>query len=137
MYAVHPGAVSTELGRHYHSKIPSFLLPVTDKAKLFLKTPAGGAQTTIYCAVEPSLATETGKYYADCTRIATSQAALDDKQAKKLWDVSKDIVGDITPIKPSGTIRDSPIVETIGTFENVKTKSDLMEEVQKFAEGEI
>merc|ERR1719309_983153 len=134
VYAVHPGAVSTELGRHYQSKIPSFLLPVTDKAKLFLKTPVGGAQTTIYCAVEPSLATETGKYYADCARIATSQAALDDKQAKKLWDVSKDIVGDITPIKPSGTIRESPVVETIGTFENVKTKSDLMEEVHNFAE---
>merc|ERR1719309_698777 len=134
VYAVHPGAVSTELGRHYQSKIPSFLLPVTDKAKLFLKTPVGGAQTTIYCAVEPSLATETGKYYADCARIATSQAALDDKQAKKLWDVSKDIVGDITPIKPSGTIRESPVVETIGTFENGKTKSDLMEEVHNFAE---
>jgi len=134
VYAVHPGAVSTELGRHYQSKIPSFLLPVTDKAKLFLKTPVGGAQTTIYCAVEPSLATETGKYYADCARIATSQAALDDKQAKKLWDVSKDIVGDITSIKPSGTIRDSPIVETIGTFDNVKTKNDLMEEVHNFAE---
>merc|ERR1719431_1066399 len=103
-------------------------------AKLFLKTPLGGAQTTIYCAVEPSLATETGKYYADCARIATSQAALDDKQAKKLWDVSKDIVGDITPIKPSGTIRESPVVETIGTFENGKTKSDLMEEVHNFAE---
>merc|ERR1719431_1330865 len=103
-------------------------------AKLFLKTPLGGAQTTIYCAVEPSLAAETGKYYADCARIATSQAALDDKQAKKLWDVSKDIVGDINPIKPSGTIRDSPVVETIGTFDNAKTKNDLMEEVHNFAE---
>lgn len=137
VYSVHPGAVSTELGRHYHSKIPSFLLPVTDKAKLFLKTPVGGAQTTIYCAVEPSLAAETGKYYADCARLGTSPAALDDKQAKKLWDVSKEIVGDITPIKPSGTIRDSPVVETIGTFEDVKTKSNLLEDIQNFAEESV
>jgi len=137
VYSVHPGAVSTELGRHYQSKIPSFLLPVTDKAKLFLKTPVGGAQTTIYCAVEPSLATETGKYYADCARIGTSVPALDDKQAKKLWDVSKDIVGDITPIKPSGTIRDSPVIETIGTFEDVKTKSNLMGDIQNFAEESV
>merc|ERR1711892_689201 len=108
-----------------------------DKAKLFLKTPVGGAQTTIYCAVEPSLATETGKYYADCARIGTSVPALDDKQAKKLWDVSKDIVGDITPIKPSGTIRDSPVIETIGTFEDVKTKSNLMDDIQNFAEESV
>merc|ERR1711892_1565194 len=108
-----------------------------DKAKLFLKTPVGGAQTTIYCAVEPSLATETGKYYADCARIGTSVPALDDKQAKKLWDVSKDIVGDITPIKPSGTIRDSPEIETIGTFEDVKTKSNLMDDIQNFAEESV
>merc|ERR1711892_757016 len=108
-----------------------------DKAKLFLKTPVGGAQTTIYCAVEPSLATETGKYYADCARIGTSVPALDDKQAKKLWDVSKDIVGDITPTKPSGTIRDSPVIETIGTFEDVKTKSNLMDDIQNFAEESV
>merc|ERR1711892_1340959 len=108
-----------------------------DKAKLFLKTPVGGAQTTIYCAVEPSLATETGKYYADCARIGTSVPALDDKQAKKLWDVSKDIVGDITPIKPSGTIRASPVIETIGTFEDVKTKSNIMDDIQNFAEESV
>jgi NAD(P)-dependent dehydrogenase (short-subunit alcohol dehydrogenase family) len=137
VYAVHPGSVATELGRHYQSKVPSFLLPVTEKAKLFLKTPVGGAQTTIYCAVEPSLATETGKYYADCARVGTSVAALDDKQAKKLWDVSKQIVGDINPIKPSGTIRDSPVIETIGTFEDAKTKGDLIEEIHSFAEESV
>jgi len=137
VYAVHPGSVATELGRHYQSKVPSFLLPVTEKAKLFLKTPVGGAQTTIYCAVEPSLATETGKYYADCARVGTSLAALDDKQAKKLWDVSKQIVGDINPIKPSGTIRDSPVIETIGTFEDAKIKGDLIEEIHSFAEESV
>jgi len=136
-YSVHPGAVSTELGRHYQSKIPSFLLPVTDQAKLFLKTSEGGAQTTIFCAVEPSLAAETGKYYADCARIGTSPAALDDKQAKKLWDVSKEIVGDITPIKPTGTISDTPVVETIGTFEDVKKKTDLLGDIQNFAEESV
>jgi len=129
--------VATELGRHYQSKVPSFLLPVTEKAKLFLKTPVGGAQTTIYCAVEPSLATETGKYYADCARVGTSVAALDDKQAKKLWDVSKQIVGDINPVKPSGTIRDSPVIETIGTFEDAKTKGALIEEIHSFAEESV
>lgn len=136
-YSVHPGAVTTELGRHYQAKIPSFLLPVTDKAKLFLKTPEGGAQTTIFCAVQSSLAAETGKYYADCARIGTSPAALDDKQAKKLWDVSKEIVGDIKPIKPTGSIKAAPIIENIGTFEDVKTKTNLLEDIQNFAEESV
>lgn len=137
LYAVHPGAVSTELGRHYQSKVPSFLLPVTDKAKLFLKTPEGGAQTTIYCAVCPSLGEETGKYYADCKRSPTSSVALDDKQAKKLWDVSKDVVGDITPIKPTGTIKDNAAIETIGTLEDVKNNTELLKDIQNFAEESV
>jgi len=132
-YSVHPGAVSTNLGRYYQNKIPSFLLPVTDKVKLFLKTAEGGAQTTIFCAVEPSLAGETGKYYADCARLGTSPAATDDKQAKKLWEVSKEIVGDIKPIKPTGTITETPVVETIGTFEDVTTNTEISEDIQSFA----
>jgi len=129
VYAVHPGAVSTELGRHYHSKIPSFLLPVTDLAKLFLKTPAGGAQTSIYCAVNSSLSGETGKYYADCSEAATTPNAKDEKLAKKLWSVSKELVGDITPIKPTGTVKDAFDVESVGTFEDVPSKTEELTEV--------
>ena len=29
-YAVHPGAVITELGREFHKKMPSFVKPITD-----------------------------------------------------------------------------------------------------------
>lgn len=136
-YAVHPGPVATQLGRYYRDKIPAFLLPVTDKVNVFLKTPEGGAQTSIYCAVEPSLAAETGKYYADCARTGTSPVALDDKQAKKLWEVSKEIVGDITPIKPTGTSRDSPVTETIGTIQDVKPSSDLLKDINNFAEESV
>jgi len=103
VYAVHPGAVDSDLGRNYRDKIPAFVRKyLTDFVKVFLKTSEHGAQTSIYCAVEQTLENETGKYYADCNRIAPAAFALDDKQAKKLWEVSKSIVGDLSPLKPTG-----------------------------------
>ena len=69
VYAVHPGAVDSDLGRSYRDKIPAFIRTyLTDFVKVFLKTSEHGAQTSIYCAVESSLEKETGKYYADCSR---------------------------------------------------------------------
>ena len=32
----------------------------------FIKTPESGAQTSIFCAVDESVANESGLYYADC-----------------------------------------------------------------------
>ena len=69
VYAVHPGAVDSDLGRSYRDKIPAFVRKyLTDFVKVFLKTSEHGAQTSIYCAVEQTLEKETGKYYADCMR---------------------------------------------------------------------
>ena len=39
---------------------------------------------------------ETGKYYMDCAVGAAAPQGEDKKQAKKLWEVSKGIVADIT-----------------------------------------
>jgi len=103
-YAVHPGSVATDLGRHYQSKIPSFLLPLTDKVKLFLQTPEGGAQTSIYCAVEPSLTGVSGRYYDNVTEAIPADIAFDKDAARQLWDVSKQLVGDISPLEPSGEV---------------------------------
>lgn len=64
VYSLHPGVVRTELGRHLNS---SFFPGVRPIVRMFLypfeKTPEQGAQTTIYCAIEESLAEETGGYY--------------------------------------------------------------------------
>ena len=63
-----------------------------------LKTPEMGAQTLIYCAVDPGVGEETGLYYAECRVKNPSPLALSQTQAEKLWDVSKNIVGDLTPV---------------------------------------
>jgi len=58
-YAVHPGIVRTELKRHMNLG----LLIMWKVVRPFTKTPVQGAQTTIYCAVQPELDTESGGYY--------------------------------------------------------------------------
>ena len=98
-YSVHPGAVLTELGRDIKEKLPVWLVPVTDYlSSLFLMSPRGGAQTILYCAVEPALSGQTGLYYADCSVRTPSQTAQSSQEAQKLWKFSSDIVGDMTPL---------------------------------------
>lgn len=58
-YSLHPGVVQTDLWRHL-SGLEQFLM---NFAKPFSKNSVQGAQTTIYCAVEPSLEKESGGYY--------------------------------------------------------------------------
>lgn len=90
VYAVHPGMVNTELWRH---------LPwsqyIVFKAKLILwyKSSVQGAQTTLYCALDPELAKISGRYYADCAELAPSEAAQNDNDAKRLWKQSCQLVG--------------------------------------------
>ncbi|KAL6488703.1 hypothetical protein MHYP_G00024440 [Metynnis hypsauchen] len=83
-YALHPGVVQTELGRHLNQLQQTGLWLV----KPFTKTAVQGAQTTIYCAVAPELETESGKYYSDCAPASCSNAAMDDTTAQRLWDLS-------------------------------------------------
>ena len=90
--AVHPGVVKTELARHTtfaKSKIAS--LTLAPLAWLFFKTSLQGAQTTIYCAVADDV--ESGLYYSDCKPKEPADQGKDDRAAKKLWEVSADLVG--------------------------------------------
>lgn len=60
-YSLHPGIINTELARHVSKNL--LWKVALGVFKPFIKTPVEGAQTTIYCAVEESIANETGKYY--------------------------------------------------------------------------
>ena len=63
-YALHPGVVQTELGRHIGASVNGFVhWAFHFFGNFFFKTTSRGAQTTIYCAVDESLEKETGKYY--------------------------------------------------------------------------
>lgn len=59
VFSLHPGVVQSDLWRHQHQCIQ-----VAVKIfKLFTKTTVEGAQTTIYCAVEPDLERQSGGYF--------------------------------------------------------------------------
>ena len=60
---------------------------------LFLKSVAQGAATQCYVAVHPDVAGISGEYFAD-VNIAKPRSDADDAvMAKKLWQVSEEIVG--------------------------------------------
>jgi WW domain-containing oxidoreductase len=86
--AVHPGVIRTNLIRH--NPVLNFAAAVF--SPLVLKTVAQGAATQVYVATNPALATVSGEYFADCN-VATPRAdALSAATAKRLWEVSEQIV---------------------------------------------
>ena len=89
--SLHPGSVTTELGRHlgYSQIVQTILLSVIS---LFLKTAEEGAQTTIHLAVSEEVEGISGKYFSDCKEIAPAETAQDDEAATKLWHISAELV---------------------------------------------
>ncbi|NWY55104.1 RDH12 dehydrogenase, partial [Chionis minor] len=86
--ALHPGSVHSELVRH--SFVMTWLWKIFS---FFLKTPQEGAQTSVYCAVAEELDSVTGQYFSDCQPAYVSPRGRDDETAKKLWNVSCELLG--------------------------------------------
>lgn len=88
-YAVDPGMVKTEIGRHIRQPLAGLMRTVS----FMLKTPAEGASTIVYCAVTPENQMLTGGYYKDCAISECCKAGQDDATALKLWAVSCHLLG--------------------------------------------
>lgn len=88
--ALHPGIVDTELMRHM-GIFSSFFAKILVYPLMwpFLKTPVNGAQTTLYCALDPELENVTGRYFADCREKEVAPQGQDDAMAGFLWKVSE------------------------------------------------
>lgn len=88
--SLHPGIVDTELMRHmgifnsFFAKI--FVYPLMWP---FMKTPLSGAQTSLYCALDPELEKVSGRYFADCKEVEAAPQGQDDQMANFLWKVSE------------------------------------------------
>ena len=102
-YAVHPGMISTELGRH---------LDPDDIDKLLNQRPSGqlprpkkisqGAATSVWAATAAELEGQGGVYLEDCGVAEPAQPgseggvepyALDSSGADRLWSLSEQLVG--------------------------------------------
>ena len=62
--------------------------------RFFGKTPAQGAQTTIYNCIDENLKPKenAGHYFVDCKRQNVLNILIDERKQKMLWDVSKKLV---------------------------------------------
>lgn len=90
VYAVSPGMVWTNLGRHIRLSWVkmAFLIPL---AWLFIRTPYQGCQTVLYCAVSDEVSNESGHLYRNCGKIPIKENALDEDVAARLWAVSEEL----------------------------------------------
>jgi NAD(P)-dependent dehydrogenase (short-subunit alcohol dehydrogenase family) len=87
--ALHPGFVSTGFAKN-NGKVIAALVSIF--APLVARSPAKGAQTSIYLASSPSVEGITGKYFYDSQVLPTAPQATDMVVARKLWDVSAAMV---------------------------------------------
>ncbi|KAH7841609.1 hypothetical protein Vadar_032069 [Vaccinium darrowii] len=83
--SLHPGAVVTNIGRHYPllnglaKKVAKYLL---------LKNIPQGAATTCYVALHPQVMGVSGEYFVANNIGKITALAKDEELAKKLWDFS-------------------------------------------------
>ena len=82
--AVHPGVIRTNLGIGGTSIVVRFV-------KMFLKSPAKGAETPIYLATSPEVEGVTGQYFVNKKIQEPSMAAQDPDAARRLFDLSANL----------------------------------------------
>jgi NAD(P)-dependent dehydrogenase (short-subunit alcohol dehydrogenase family) len=81
---LHPGVIATNIFRDISGMVGA-------AAKLFLKSPRRGAETSIYLATSPEVEGVTGKYFDDRRAVRSSTESYDEAIAEKLWQVSKQL----------------------------------------------
>jgi NAD(P)-dependent dehydrogenase (short-subunit alcohol dehydrogenase family) len=84
---LHPGVVASRFGDQLGG-LTGWLFPL---ARRFFISPAQGADTIVYLASSPDVATISGEYFAKRKIVAPSPAARDDASAARLWAMSEAI----------------------------------------------
>jgi NAD(P)-dependent dehydrogenase (short-subunit alcohol dehydrogenase family) len=103
-FALHPGAIMTELGRHLKQDDIAVLRSRAGGGEFKWKTIPQGAATQCWAATAPELAGRGGLYLEDCHVAGSSEDplaregvrgwALDPDAAARLWALSEDLVGE-------------------------------------------
>lgn len=83
--SLHPGSVDTNIFRNAER---------TPRPGRILKSPAEGAATVCYLATSTKLAGVSGYYFVDCNPLEPSAPMQDVDMARKLWEVSEQLVSD-------------------------------------------
>jgi len=91
--SLHPGVIHTGLTRSMNPIVRGALAV---GGPLVLKSVGEGAATQCYLAVHPNVEGVAGKYFSDSNVARPSRHGRDDAMAAKLWDVSEQIVAEVT-----------------------------------------
>ncbi|GAB1608381.1 retinol dehydrogenase 13-like [Argonauta hians] len=87
---VYPGVANTNIGGNLSinkSYISSIVLwPIK---WVMLKSPSQAAQTVLFCSIDPSLETVSGKYFCNNKELEIPANALDTEAAKRMWLISE------------------------------------------------
>jgi NAD(P)-dependent dehydrogenase (short-subunit alcohol dehydrogenase family) len=89
--SLHPGTVRTGYGRGGDTS-GVLKIGIAIAAPFFL-SPAKGARTSVYLASSPDVEGVTGKYFVKNKERQPSAAARDADAARRLWEVSEQMVG--------------------------------------------
>ncbi|MGE0307200.1 MAG: oxidoreductase [Acidimicrobiia bacterium] len=93
-FAVHPGVIDTDLGRHLDDEQNAWKDAQIKAGGIFMKSTQQGAATTVLVATSPDVIADAGKYFEDCAlspNLAPHASGADD--AKRLWSISEELVG--------------------------------------------
>jgi NAD(P)-dependent dehydrogenase (short-subunit alcohol dehydrogenase family) len=106
-FALHPGGIVTELGRHLDAADVAQIRARADEraksGKSYWKTPEQGAATQLFAATAPELDGRGGLYLEDVQvsgiepcpgGVGCAPWALDPEAAKRLWSVSEATLGE-------------------------------------------
>jgi NAD(P)-dependent dehydrogenase (short-subunit alcohol dehydrogenase family) len=88
--SLHPGFVATRFGDHSGG----LLSYAVRAAKLFAAiSPEKGAETLVYLASSPEVATISGGYFYKCALARPTREAQDDAAARRLWSETERLAG--------------------------------------------
>jgi NAD(P)-dependent dehydrogenase (short-subunit alcohol dehydrogenase family) len=88
--SLHPGFVATRFGDNSGGLMRTVLKLAKPIGAI---SPEEGAKTIIYLASSPEVAGVSGEYFYKCKITTPTAEARNDADARKLWEVSKDIAG--------------------------------------------
>jgi NAD(P)-dependent dehydrogenase (short-subunit alcohol dehydrogenase family) len=89
----HPGFVGTGFN-HNNGRLMHMAMWI---AQVFARKPEQGAETLVWLADSPEVSKMSGGYFVDKRRVTPSAAAQDIEQARRLWQVSEDMLAATVP----------------------------------------
>ena len=98
VFSVSPGVVFTQLGRYTRQSLGFWYTLVSYPfMKLLFRTPREGAQTTLFCCLDETIADKSGKFFRNLKEAQMMPHAESKVDAERLWSVSLEFVKKFLP----------------------------------------